>query len=46
MRLGQHPATVMPLSASVLTFAVLLLAVFGDQGVELVRKDDAATACH
>jgi len=31
----------MPIGACVLAFAVLLLAVFGVQGVELVGKDDA-----
>jgi hypothetical protein len=34
----------MPVSASVLAFAVLYLAVFGDQGKKLVGKDDTAAA--
>ena len=46
VRLGEHPATLMPFGTSVLPLAVLSLAVLGDQGEQLVRQGDpAATGC-
>jgi hypothetical protein len=43
-RLGEHPAALMPFSASVLALLVLPLAMLGDQDEQLVGQGDSPAA--
>src|SRR5690242_18789532 len=44
VRLGEHPAAFVPFGASVFPFAILELAMLGDQREQLVRQGDPAAA--